>query len=141
MKKCLIVLFLMLISFCTYSEEWGNIEPYTGLYGIAFTTEPKIVHSIFPLVGIGIDFNIAKHISLGGKAGIVYDYEENDIIWTYAGILNLRINNRYAINIDLGLFPGIGLTVDKNHINLGLLPFYMLSGGATLLTLTYGYKI
>ena len=137
MRRLSAIALVLAAAASAYAGDLFTIEPFAGVFTAVFSSNPD-PDPVAPLVGCGVRLNFTDSFGIGIKAAGATDFV--GVYPLFALVIRAGFRNGIGLNLDIGVLPGIGLTVRRHHINLGVFPFYMISGGCTTVTLTYGYE-
>lgn len=148
LRRTIIVILLAISTNHIYSQHIKNIisiTPSIGVMGDAFpgSSNGDISSDIAiggPALAVKTQMRVYNNLWLGLRVGAVTSYPYDYIFPLFAGTLEYTFSKNFSLGLELPLLPTVTGTFGPHHISIGILPFYMISGGSTVFTIMYGYR-
>ena len=147
-RQLVLILLVFLWALSTVSVTYGQnkhvAEPYAGFSGAVALANPAFVLPGI-MVGVTYEYELIRGHWFGARIGVgaIQPSPETGAVLNYAAALvwDFAVTDSVMLNVNVGMLPGIGVTLMKSHhFQLEILPIIFLSGGSVLFNLSYGYK-
>ncbi len=134
---------LAIVSFAADSDGGRFSANVTaGVAGTGLLPNGDLLHSAVPAATAGLSIQVFGDVWLGLNAGAGIGFNEElsllSPFWIYNATIGYEFGNGMKVAIGWPVLPSIVFTVDEFVFSLGIFPFYMASGGATIFYLLCG---
>lgn len=121
------------------------IEPYVGVFA-GLPLDSREFEMPASLFGIALYHNISDLCGIGIKGACLISYAAGfKYSWSGALSLSYELKENILANIDIGILPGFGFSINNHHINLGFFPLLSEPNSSIprvlFVSVTYGYRV